>query len=54
MMTGWLQNFVYRVSIRPDAFVLALVGAIILAWVTVGYKAIKAALATPVKSLRSE
>ena len=54
MMSGWLQNFVYRIPISIDAFVLALAGAIILAWVTVGYKAIKAALVTPVKSLRSE
>jgi len=54
MMSGWLQNFVYRIPISVDAFVLALVGAIILAWLTVGYKAVKAALVTPVKSLRSE
>lgn len=54
MMSGWLQNFVYRIPIGPDVFVLALVGAIILSSFTVGYKAIKAALVTPVKSLRSE
>ena len=54
MMSGWLQNFVYRIPISIDAFVLALVGAVILAWITVGYKAIRAALVTPVKSLRSE
>ncbi len=54
MMSGWLQNFVYRIPISVDAFVLALAGAIVLAWLTVGYKAIKAALVTPVKSLRSE
>jgi ABC-type antimicrobial peptide transport system permease subunit len=54
MMSGWLQNFVYRISISPDVFVLAVIGSIGLAWLTVGYKAIKAALVTPVKSLRSE
>jgi len=54
IMSGWLQNFVYRIPISLDAFVLALAGAIVLAWITVGYKAIKAALVTPVKSLRSE
>ncbi|MDB5144379.1 MAG: FtsX-like permease family protein, partial [Mucilaginibacter sp.] len=54
MMTGWLQNFVYRIPISVDVFVLAVVASILLAWFTVGYKAIKAALANPVKSLRSE
>jgi len=54
MMSGWLQDFVYRISISPDVFVLAVIGSIGLAWLTVGYKAIKAALVTPVKSLRSE
>jgi putative ABC transport system permease protein len=54
MMTGWLQNFVYRIPISIDAFVLAVVASILLAWFAVGYKAIKAALANPVKSLRSE
>ena len=54
MMSGWLQNFVYRISISPDVFVLAVIGSIIIAWLTVGYKAVKAALVTPVKSLRSE
>ena len=54
MMTGWLQNFVYRIHISADVFLLAIVASIILAWLTVGYKAIKASLANPVKSLRSE
>jgi predicted permease len=54
IMTGWLQNFVYRIPISVDVFVLAVVASILLAWFTVGYKAIKAALANPVKSLRSE
>jgi len=54
MMTGWLQNFVYRIPISVDVFVLAVVASIVLAWLTVGYKAVKAALTNPVKSLRSE
>jgi len=54
MMSGWLQNFVYKISISPDVFVLAVIGSMVLAWLTVGYKAINAALVTPVKSLRSE
>lgn len=54
MMSNWLQTFTYRISISVDVFILAIGLSIVLAWVTVGYKAIKAALANPVKSLRSE
>ncbi|HZY38458.1 MAG TPA: ABC transporter permease [Mucilaginibacter sp.] len=54
MMNSWLQNFVYRISINVDVFATAIVASILLAWVTVGYNTIKAALANPVKSLRSE
>jgi putative ABC transport system permease protein len=54
MMRGWLQNFVYRINLTVWVFVLAIAVSIIIAWLTVGYKAIKAALANPVKSLRSE
>ncbi|HEY0246035.1 MAG TPA: ABC transporter permease [Mucilaginibacter sp.] len=54
MMTGWLQNFVYRINLTPGVFVVAVFASLIIAWLTVGYKAIKAALANPVKSLRSE
>jgi putative ABC transport system permease protein len=54
LMTSWLQNFVYRISLSAWVFVAAIVISIIIAWLTVGYKAIKAALANPVRSLRSE
>jgi len=54
LMSGWLQSFVYRISITVDVFFLAIVASILLAWLTVGYKAIKAALANPVTSMRSE
>ena len=54
MMDGWLQNFVYRVQISAGVFLLAGVFAIGIAWLAVGYKSVKAALANPVKSLRSE
>ncbi|HVS91617.1 MAG TPA: ABC transporter permease [Mucilaginibacter sp.] len=54
VMKGWLQNFVYRISIGVDVFIIAIAVSLILAWVTVGYKAVKAALANPVKSLRTE
>lgn len=54
IMNGWLQNFVYRISMSAWIFLLAIISSLIIAWITVGYKAVKAALANPVKSLRSE
>jgi predicted permease len=54
MMNNWLQSFVFRVTIGPGVFVIAIVLSILVAWITVGYKAIKAAIANPVKSLRTE
>jgi len=53
-MQGWLQSFVYRISITVDVFLFAVVASIILACFTVGYKAVKAALVNPVKSMRNE
>ncbi|QEC65983.1 FtsX-like permease family protein [Panacibacter ginsenosidivorans] len=53
-MNGWLQDFQYRISIGVGVFALAIVVSLIVAWVTVGYKAVRAALVNPVKSLRSE
>ncbi|MES2110889.1 MAG: ABC transporter permease [Bacteroidota bacterium] len=54
LMQGWLQSFVYRISITVDVFLFAVVASIILACFTVGYKAVKAALVNPVKSMRNE
>lgn len=50
----WLRNFVYRVAVDGWVFVLAGVSAIGLALVTVSYQSIRAALANPIKSLRSD
>ncbi len=54
MMSSWLNDFQYRISIGIEVFVLAIIISILIAWITVGYKAIKAAIANPVKSLRTE
>lgn len=54
LMTGWLQNFAYRISINAWIFVIAIAVSVIIAWLTVGYKAVRAAMVNPVKSLRSE
>ena len=53
-MNEWLQNFVYRISIGAGVFALAIVASLVIAWITVGYRAVKAAMANPVESLRTE
>jgi putative ABC transport system permease protein len=54
VMNNWLQNFAYRTNISWSVFVLSGVLALIIALATVSAQAIKAALANPVESLRSE
>jgi len=53
-MNKWLEDFVYRIKISWQVFIVAGVTVLIIALVTVSFKAINAALANPVKSLRSE
>jgi putative ABC transport system permease protein len=54
MMNDWLQNYQYRVTISWWIFLVAAVIAILIALLTVSFQAIKAAIANPVKSLRTE
>jgi putative ABC transport system permease protein len=53
-MDTWLQEFAYHISLHWWMFALAGLVALVIALATVSYQAIKAALANPVKSLRSE
>ncbi len=53
-MQLWLTDFAYRIEIQWWMFALAGLAAIIVAFVTVGFQSLRAALANPVKSLRSE
>ena len=53
-MHDWLQNFAYRIDIGTGVFILTIFMAVTISWITVGYQAIKAARANPVKSLRTE
>ena len=54
IMHQWLQDFAYRIPLSPWIFVGAGVLAVLIALTTISFQAIKAALASPVKSLRSE
>lgn len=53
-MSKWLQGFAYRVNISLWVFAIAGMAALLIALITVSFQAIKAAIANPVKSLRSE
>jgi putative ABC transport system permease protein len=54
MMNNWLEDFAYRVEWRLWYFAVAAVLVILIASITVSFQAIKAAVANPVKSLRTE
>jgi putative ABC transport system permease protein len=53
-MNNWLQNFVYRIPIHWSIFGIAGLAAVVIALGTISFQAFKAAIANPVKSLRSE
>ena len=53
-MHSWLQDFAYRVDINVWVFLAAGISALLIALITVSFQALKAALANPVKSLRTE
>ena len=54
VMNKWLHDYPYRISISWWVFFAAGITAIIIALITISFQAIKAAIANPVKSLRSE
>ncbi|MBK8191676.1 MAG: hypothetical protein IPK76_00135 [Lewinellaceae bacterium] len=53
-MNLWLDDFAYRTHIEWWVFALAGTIAVAVAFLTVGFQSVRAALANPVKSLRSE
>jgi putative ABC transport system permease protein len=53
-MIKWLQSFAYRTPISWLVFVITAFIALFIALVTISFQAIKAAMANPVKSLRTE
>jgi len=54
IMNKWLQGFAYRITIDWWIFLIAGAAALLIALITISFQAIKAALANPVKSLRTE
>jgi putative ABC transport system permease protein len=53
-MNSWLNQFAYKINVGATVFIVAFVAILLITLITVGYQAIKAALANPVKSLRTE
>lgn len=53
-MDEWLQNFAYHIAIDPVLLIGAGIGTLAVALLTVSYHGLRAALADPVKALRSE
>ncbi|MCB0527327.1 MAG: ABC transporter permease [Saprospiraceae bacterium] len=53
-MRRWLDDFVYRIDIGWQVFVFTVLLAVLIAFITISFQALRAALANPVKALRSE
>lgn len=53
-INSWLEGFAYKISLNWTIFFFASLAALFIAWLTISYESIKAAIANPVKSLRSE
>jgi putative ABC transport system permease protein len=53
-MNNWLKDFAYRVDMQWWVFLVAGILAALIAFVTISYQAVKAAISNPVKSLRTE
>lgn len=54
LMNQWLDGFAYKITIGPGVFAAGIGLTLLIAMATVGYRSVKAALANPADSLRSE
>jgi putative ABC transport system permease protein len=54
VMNRWLQDFAYRINVTWGTFIFVALVSVFIALVTISFQSIKAAIANPVKSLRSE
>ena len=53
-MNNWLQDFAYRLNIGWYVFLITGIAALLIAFITISYQSIKAAIANPVKSLSTQ
>ncbi len=54
LLNRWLEGFAYRIEVAPIHYLIALVGVVVLAWVTVGYQSFKASSSSPAETLKNE
>jgi len=54
MASNWLQNYAFRISLSWTFFVIPFIIIVAIAFITVGFQSVRAAIANPVKSLRTE
>ena len=54
IMNRWLDNFAYKIAIEIGPFITAIILAVSITFASIGFKAIKAAIANPVDSIRNE
>jgi putative ABC transport system permease protein len=54
LMNNWLQGFAYRIHISPLVFVVSGFSVVLITLITISFQSIKAAVANPVESLRTE
>jgi hypothetical protein len=54
LMHNWLGNFVYHISLGAGIFFVAIVLSVLIAAITIAHQSIKAAISSPLKSLKTE
>jgi ABC-type antimicrobial peptide transport system permease subunit len=54
LMNNWLKTYEYKINIGAGVFALVMVASVVITLLTVSFQAIRAAIANPVKSLRTE
>jgi putative ABC transport system permease protein len=54
LMGEWLSGFEYKIDLGIMVFILAGIVSFLIAWITIGFESVKAALGNPVNALRSE
>jgi putative ABC transport system permease protein len=52
VMDRWLNGFAYHIEVGPGVFLIAGAASLFIAWITVSYQSIKAAVVNPINSLR--